>query len=188
MELLLNRNTDFADYADLPESLDMDRMRPHILAVQRKRLRPILTAPLLTELLLLVADERAAAGTPTPDPLTGAWATLRGLAMPVVACAALARYTPFSQGSYTSHSLVRKTNQYSEPVESKELGRMASVYDSDAISFEAELRTWLRANAGSFGGFYPAPSCCGAGQPGRTPTVVVQVIDRPDEGPYPYRR
>lgn len=63
---LLLSKADFADYADLPESLELDRLRPHILAAQRQRLRPILTGPLLTELLLLVGDERVAAGPAQP--------------------------------------------------------------------------------------------------------------------------
>lgn len=187
METLLVSKADFAEYADLPESLDMDRLRPHILAVQRQRLRPLLTAPLLTELLLLVSDERAAAGTPTPDPLAGVWVVLREKAVAVVACAALARYTPFSQNTFTGSSLVKKTSQYSEAVDGRDLARLASVYDGDALSFEAELATWLRVNAGSFTGFYPAPACCGTTPAGRTPSVVVQAIRRPDE-PFPYRR
>ena len=187
MNTLLVVKEDFAAYADLPESLDMARLQPHILAAQRTRLRPLLTAPLLTELLLLVEDERTAAGTLAPDPLTGAWATLRELAVPVVACAALARYMPFALTTQTATGIRIKSSQYSEAADGRDLARMASIYDGDALSFEAELAAWLRANAGSFAGFYPAPACCGAGQPGRTPSVVVQAIRRPDE-PTPYRR
>jgi hypothetical protein len=33
METLLVTKADFATYADLPESLDLDRLKPHILAV-----------------------------------------------------------------------------------------------------------------------------------------------------------
>ena len=192
METLLTpTQADFASCADLPESLDMDRLRPHILAAQRTRLRPILTAALFDELLLLVGDEQAAADTLTPDPLTGAWATLRTKAVPVVACAAMARYMPFANATAVSNGFATKKSQYSEPTDGRDLARMASIYDGDALSFETELRTWLLANAGSFVGFYPqATACCGAAPAGRTPSVVVQAIRRPDDGPtsYPSRR
>lgn len=188
MQTLLVTKADFAAHADLPESLDMARLTPHILAAQRTRLQPLLKRPLLDELLLLVADERAAAGTATPDPLTGAWATLRELAGPVVCCAALARYMPFALTTQTATGIRVKSSQYSEAADGRDLARMASIYDGDALSFEAELQQWLTANASSFAGFYPRPSGCGAGQPGRTPAVVVQAITRPDERPlFPTR-
>ncbi|MGI4872457.1 MAG: hypothetical protein ACRYFX_14920 [Janthinobacterium lividum] len=186
--LLLNK-ADFADYADLPESLDMDRLRPHILAAQRQRLRPLLTEALTAELLRLVEAERAAAGTGTPAPLTGSWVELRTKAVAVVACAAMARYMPFSQQTAVSNGFVVKTGQYSQPADGRDLARQAAIYDGEALSYEAELGTWLLGNAAAFAGFYPqATACCGAmAVGGRVPTVVVQAIGRPDE-PTPYRR
>jgi hypothetical protein len=93
---------------------------------------------------------------------------------------------PFSQNTFTSHSLVQKTSQYSH------LARMASIYNGDALTHEVALTAWLKANAASFVGFYPqATDCCGEGQPTRTPSVVVQGIRRPDDRPsssIPYGR
>ncbi|MGI4870965.1 MAG: hypothetical protein ACRYFX_07285 [Janthinobacterium lividum] len=184
--LLLNK-ADFADYAALPESLDMDRLRPHILAATRQRLRPLLTEALTTELLRLVEAEHAA-GTGTPAPLTGSWLELRTKAVAVVACAALARYMPFSQQTAVANGFVVKTGQYSQPADGRDLARQAAIYDGEALSYEADLRTWLLGSAAAFVGFYPqATACCGATAAGRVPTVVVQAIGRPDE-PSPYYR
>ena len=188
METLLLSKEDFAEYADLAESLDMDRLRPHILGAQRQRLRPVLTDRLANELLRLVEAERQAAGTASPAPLVFPWSTLRTKAVAVVACAAMARYMPFSQTTATSNSMVRKTSQYSEPADTRDLARQANIYDGDALSNEVALGKWLRANAGEFVGFYPQATCCGATTPGRTPSVVVQAITRLDERPlFPSR-
>jgi hypothetical protein len=191
METLLLSKADFADHADLPESLDMDRLRPHILAAQRTRLRPLLLDALTTELLRLVEVERNAPTTNSPAPLVFPWSTLRTKAVAVVACAAMARYTPFSQTTATSNSMVRKTSQYSEPVDPRELAKQANIYDGEALSYEVALAKWLKANVQEFGSFYPTASgCCGATPAGRTPSLVVQGIRRPDDGPgfHPYRR
>jgi hypothetical protein len=186
METLLVTKADFATYADLPESLDLDRLTPHILAVQLTRLRPLLTEPLHTELLRQVSVATVAA------PLPAQWASLLAQVVPVVCRASLARYMPFSQNTFTSHSLVQKTSQYSQPVEGRDLARMASIYDGDALTHEVALTAWLKANAASFVGFYPqATDCCGEGQPTRIPSVVVQGIRRPDDRPsssIPYGR
>jgi hypothetical protein len=287
LTLLLDK-ADFKDYADLPESLDMDRMRRHILAAQLNRLVPILTAPLFNELLrrnvlqatgttppvvynttlsptlpagspgqaggvvfraagaqkfrfdelantsggnvsLQItdpsdgsvsfvdfpsdystqpkhyafdkADGSAYAGifpgvdtnftaTTVPAPLAGAWGELRKQCVPVLANASLARYWPFSQTTVTSHSTVRKTSQYSEPVDDRTLARQALVFDGDALTYEVALQAWLKANAASFTGFYPQPTACGATQPGRVPSPVVQAIHRPADrfSPIPYGR
>lgn len=189
MEPLLLNKADFADYADQPESLEMARLRPHILSAQRTRLRPILLDALTTELLRLVEAERNAP-TGTPAPLVFPWSTLRTKAVAVVACAAMARYTPFSQTTATSNSMVRKTSQYSEPVDPRELTKQATIYDGDALSHEVALAKWLKANSAEFGSFYPQASCCGVSAPSRTPSVVVQGVGRPNnaQGFDPYRR
>lgn len=177
MQTLLVTKDDFASYADLPSSLELARLTPHILAVQRTRLPNLLTDALLAELLRQVSVATQAA------PLGSNWATLLEQVVPVVCCAALARYTPFAQSTFTAGSLVRKTSTHSEPVESQELARMAKVYDGDALTFEVQCSKWLVANASQFVGFYPQGNCCGAGQPARTPSVVVQAIRRPGQGP-----
>jgi hypothetical protein len=185
MEPLLLSKADFADFADLAESLDMDRLRPHILAAQRTRLRPLLPDALTNELMRLVEAERNALPA-SPTPLVFPWNTLRTKAVAVVACAAMARYMPFSQTTATSNSMVRKTSQYSEPVDTRDMARQASIYDGDALTYEVALAKWLRANAAEFGSFYPQATCCGAAAPSRTPSVVVQGIRRPDNTlPFP---
>jgi hypothetical protein len=187
---LLLAKADFKDHVDLAESLDMDRLRTHILNAQRTRLRPILRDALTNELLRLVDAERAAPAA-SPAPLVFPWSTLRTKAVAVVACAAMARYMPFSQTTATSNSMVRKRSEYSEPVDTRDLARQATIYDGDALSHEVELAKWLRANAVEFAGFYPqANSCCGQAPASRTPSVVVQGIRRPDDRPnyLPYRR
>jgi hypothetical protein len=180
MEPLLLVKDDYAAYADMPESLDMDRLRPHILAAQLHRLRPVLTDLLADELLRLVTVERQAPSD-APAPLVGAWLQLKAKAVPLVACASLARYMPFAQTTITSHSLVKKTTQYSETVEGRDLARMASIYDGEAISHEATLRTWLHANGKLFIDFYPQASCCGQAEAASIPMVVVQAIRRPED-------
>jgi hypothetical protein len=182
METLLLNKADFKDFADLPESLDMDRMRPHILSATRQRLRPILTAALTTELLRLVEAERAAADTDSPAPLVFPFSTLRTKAVAVVASAAMARYMPFAQQTATSNSIVVKNSQYSQPADGRDLARQANIYDGEGMSYEAELAKWVKANAAEFVGFYPqATACCGQTPGGRTPSVVVQAIRRPDD-------
>jgi hypothetical protein len=187
---LLLSKADFKGYADQPESLELSRLEAHILAAQRHRLRPVLTDVLTNELLRLVAAERAAS-VDSPAPLVFPWSTLRTKSVAVVACAAMARYTPFSQTTATSNSMVRKTSQYSEPVDPRELAKQANIYDGEALSYEVDLAKWLKANGQEFGSFYPTASgCCGATPVGRTPSIVVQGIRRPDDGPgfHPYRR
>jgi hypothetical protein len=172
-----------------PDSLDMDRLAPHILAAQRHRLQPLLTEALTTELLRLVAAERAADAA-SPAPLVFPWSTLRTKAVAVVACAALARYTPFGNTTAVSNGFATKTSQYSQPVDSRDLARQATIYDGEALSYEVSLAKWLKANGQEFGSFYPpATACCGAAAPGRTPSVVVQGIRRADEtDTYPFYR
>ena len=179
--ILLLTKADFKDYADLSDSLDIDRLRPHILAAQLNRLRPILTEPLLDELLRLYA-----LATPT-TPLVAPWSELRKQCVPVVANAAMARYTPFSQTTATSNSMVRKTSQYSEPADSRDLARQANIYDGDALTHEVALSHWLKANSSRFADFYPPATNCGAAEATRTPSVVVQAISRPYDN-FPYRR
>ena len=189
MEPLLLNKADFKDYADQPESLDMNRLRSHILGAQRNRLLPLLREALTAELLRLVELERIAPAD-TPAPLVFPWDQLRAKAVAVVACAAMARYMPFSQTTITSNSMVRKTSQYSEPIDPRDLARQANIYDGDALTYEVTLAKWLKANAAEFVGFYPQATCCGAAQPGRTSSVVVQGIGRPNDRPSfdPYRR
>jgi hypothetical protein len=182
--ILLLAKADFKGYADQAESLEMERLSPHIFAAQRHRLRPVLTDKLTDELLRLVEGERSSASTSTPARLTGPWQALRTRAVAVVACAAMARYTPFSQTTATSNSMVRKTSQYSEPVDPRELAKQANIYDGEALSYEAELRAWLLTNGQDFGEFYSvATACCGPADAGRTPSVVVQSIRRPEDVP-----
>jgi len=179
--LLLSKE-DFKDHADLAESLDMDRLRPHIIATQRHRLLPLLTAPLLTELLRLVQAERtAAAGTVAPAPLVAPWDELRPLAVAVVASGAMARYTPFSPITQTSHGPRVKDTKDSQPADGRDLARQAKVYDDEAFSYEETLAAWLRVNGKRFGSFYTVASCCGANDTGRQPSTVVQAIGRPDD-------
>ena len=179
--ILLLTKADFKDYADLSESLDMDRLRPHILSAQLNRLRPILTEPLLNELLRLYA-----LATPT-TPLAAPWSELRKQCVPVVANAAMARYTPFGNITAVSNGFVQKTSQYSQPVDERSLGRQANIYDGDALTHEVALSHWLKANGSQFAGFYPAATTCGAAEATRTPSVVVQAISRPYDN-FPYRR
>ncbi|MDJ0367378.1 hypothetical protein QMK33_19695 [Hymenobacter sp. H14-R3] len=189
METLLLNKSDFADFADLAESLDIDRLRPHILAAQRQRLRPLLPDGLTNELLRLVAAERAA-DLASPAPLAFPWSTLRTKAVAVVASAAMARYMPFAQQTAVSNGFAVKTSQYSQPADGRDLARQANIYDGEALSYEVSLTKWLRANGSEFGTFYPVASpCCGGPAAGRAPSVVVQGIRRPDEN-YPsfYRR
>jgi hypothetical protein len=184
MEALLLNKTDFADFADLPESLDMDRLRPHILSATRQRLAPLLTAPLLKELLRLV--ELA-----SPTPLVFPWSTLRTKAVAVVASAAMARYMPFAQQTAVSNGFVVKTSTHSQPADGRDLARQANIYDGEALSYEVALDKWLKANGAEFGSFYPPATSCGAAQASRTPSVVVQAIRRPDDRPFnsiPYGR
>jgi hypothetical protein len=178
---LLVSKADFADYADLPESLDIDRLRPHILTAQRQRLRPVLTDHLYTEFLRLVQVERTAADTDSPTPLTGAWQEPRTQAIAIVACASMARYMPFAQQTAVSNGFVVKTGQYSQPADGRDLARQASIYDGDALSYEVGLRDWLKVNGSLFGEFYPLATCCGAPEVSRTPSVVVQAIRRPED-------
>jgi hypothetical protein len=189
MTLLLAK-ADFKGYADLAESIDIDRIAPHILGAQRHRLRPLLTDRLTDELLRLVAAERAA-DVASPAPLVFPWSALRTKAVAVVACAAMARYSPFGNTTAVSNGFVQKTSQYSQPVDGRDLARQAAIYDGDALSYEVDLAKWLRANGQEFGSFYPqATACCGGQPAGRTPSVVVQGIRRPDDQPdlFPYRR
>jgi hypothetical protein len=190
METLLLSKADFADHADLPESLDMDRLRPHILAAQRTRLRPLLFDALTNELLRLVEAERSAP-VATPAPLVFPWSTLRTKAVAVIACAAMARYMPFAQQTATATGFRIKDSPYSQPADGRDLARQANIYDGDALTYEVALAKWLRANGAEFGSFYPTTSgCCGTTPTGRTPSVVVQGIRRPDNTPSfdPYRR
>ncbi len=177
---------DFKDYADLPESLDMARLRPHILAAQLGRLRPILTELLFNELLRL----NDLAQAPTPTPLVAPWDSLRKECVPVVAYGSMARYMPFSQNTAVSHGYVVKLNDKSQPVDGRELARMAAIYDGDALTHEVALGNWLKANGHLFATFYPAATACGAAQPGRSPVVVVQGIGRSDwsSNPIPFGR
>jgi hypothetical protein len=179
---------DFKDYADLPESLDMDRLRPHILSAQLNRLLPILTEPLFNELLRL----NTLALATVPAPLVAPWDGLRKQCVPVVANAAMARYSPFSQTTQTSNGPRQKSGQYSEPIDGRDLARQALIYDGDALTHEVALKAWLKTNAALFTGFYPQPTdCCGTAQPGRAPSPVVQAIYRPNDrfgSPIPYGR
>lgn len=181
METLLLNKADYADYADLPESLELDRMRPHILTAQRQRLRPLLTDRLTDELLRLVEAERVA-DPASPAPLVFPWSTLRAKAVAVVACASMARYMPFAQQIATAVGFRVKESQYSQAADGRDLARQATIYDGDALTYEVDLAKWLRANGAEFGSFYPqATACCGGAAPSRTPSVVVQGIRRPEE-------
>lgn len=172
---------DFKDYADLPESLDMDRLRPHILAAQLNRLRPILTEPLYNELMRLNGLATA------QFPLVAPWDDLRKQCVPVVANAALARYMPFSQNTAVSHGFAVKLNDKSQPVDGRELARMASIYDGDALTHEVSLMNWLKINGKSYTNFYTVATGCGVAEAIRTPSVVVQAISRTNDS-FPYRR
>lgn len=190
MQTLLLNKEDFADTVDAVEALDMARLRPHILAAQKQRLLPLLSAALLTELLRRQQVERAAAGAVPPttpddaDRLSGPWLELREKAVAVLAPATMARYMPFAQTTLTSNSAVRKTSAHSEPVDGRDLARQASIYDGDALSAEVELRAWLITNAAGFASYYLAPAC-GVAAPGRVASAVVVPIRRPD---YPRPR
>jgi hypothetical protein len=188
MEILLLNKVDFKDHADLAESLEMDRLWSHILAAQNNRLRLILRDALTNELLRLVEAERNAP-TASPAPLVFPWSELRTKSVTVVACAAIARYTPFGNTTAVSNGFVTKTIRYRQPVDGRDLAWQASIYDGDALTYEVALAKWLKANAAEFDGFYPQTTGCGAAQPSRTPSVVVQAIRRPNESyPTPYRR
>jgi hypothetical protein len=180
METLLLNRPDFGDYADLPESLDMDRLRPHILGAQRTRLRPLLLDALTNELLRLVEAERTAPQD-SPAPLVFPWDILRTKAVAVVACAAMARYMPFAQQTSTATGYRIKDSQYSQPADGRDLARQAAIYDGDALSYEASLTDWLKVNGALLGSFYSPPSCCGTTAASRTPSVVVQGIRRPED-------
>jgi len=205
METLLFSKEDFkAPYPALPPSLDAERIESAMLRAQR-RLKPILGLLLYTELVLRVEAEQAAidarkkalaatpslpaADLPLLAPLVGSWQKLRDMILPGLIYASLAQYLPFSQTTPTSHGWVRKTDKSSEPIDSRTLAQQASIYDGEALSYEAELRTWLiTVGAVDFLGFYPPASHCGTGpESPRTPTVVVQAIGPPDHyDPYHY--
>jgi hypothetical protein len=191
METLLFSKADFkSPYPELPESLDEDRIEPAMLRAQR-RLRPLLGAPLYAELVRLVEVEQAAAslraqadaagadGLPDLAPLPTHWAELRAQLLPALLNATMVHYLPFSQTTVTSHSFVRKSAKESEPVDSRTLAQQVSIYDGEALSYEADLQVWLRANATHFAPFYVLAGPCNAAPLTHTPSVVVQMIGPP---------
>jgi hypothetical protein len=195
METLLFSKADFkSPYPELPESLDEDRIEPAMLRAQR-RLRPLLGAPLYAELVRLVAAEQAAEilrsqaqsanPTATADelpalaPLPAPWAELRAQLLPALLNATMVHYLPFSQTTVTSHSFVRKAAKESEPVDSRTLAQQVSIYDGEALSYEADLQVWLRTNASRFAGFYALAGPCHVAPLTHTPSVVVQLIGPP---------
>ena len=172
-QTLLFSKADFEPYADLPASLASERLEPHMLRAQR-RLRPVLGEALYAELQRRVKGH-------AQEPVTDAWLELWRRCKPALVHAALAQYLPFSQTTATSHSYERKLNTQgvSEPIDARTLASQAALYDSEALSYEVELRDWLGTNAASFAGFVPQPAHCGPDPgPGRTATVVVQAIRR----------
>ncbi|MCA8830278.1 DUF6712 family protein [Hymenobacter pini] len=166
LEPLLLSAADCLPYADLPATFREARIDAHIRRAQR-RLKPILGPELYAELLRLTQA----------GPLPQVWAELRARLVPALANATLAAYWPFSQTSVTGASVVRKTSQYSEPIDARTLATQAAVFDGEALSHEIELRSWLIANAADYQPFYPtADHCAGGATASRTPTTVVQRI------------
>ncbi|WP_152981658.1 hypothetical protein, partial [Hymenobacter sp. AT01-02] len=179
METLLFSREDFEPYIELPQ-IDPGRLEPHMLRAQR-RLRPVFGDALYEELkrrteLDAVEPEE---GAEPIQWLTGDWVELKARAIPALVHAAAAQYWPFSQTTVVRNGIVRKKSEHSEPVDASTLAKQASIYDGEALSYEAELRSWLIAHAASFTAFYPDPSHCGChptGPAGRPPTVVVQPL------------
>ena len=173
-DALLITKADFASHIELPESLDFERLAPHVRAVQERRVKAALGADLYAELVRRLAA--------TPPETSPAWESLHNAVRPMLACAALARYLSFAQVTPTSHSLVVKAANSSTPADPRSVAAMGKVLLDDALGYETDLRCLLGATPA----FAPwlGTTCGSAPRPAGSSTVTVAVGRRGSAGYY----
>lgn len=139
------------DLPPLPTSLDQARFNHCIIEAQEVYLRPLVGDAMYNDLLKNYAsadNAKLLAGEEYTDP-SGVVIQFAGLKY-ALAYWTMAVYITESQDTITSHSVVVKTNNYSEPLSDKSIGRKVSHYKAVAGSYWEQAKTYIEDRLTAF--------------------------------------
>ena len=192
-------NTDFADFTDLPGSIDyVARMQPHILQAQRIDLKRTLGIRIYNEVVAGIAAatqkfvELRDGQTYDDD---GIMIVYNGL-KPIIVNYALSRFYQNQDINITRRAIVKKVTEFSEPLSGSEKQGLILSARSVAKSYEDDLRNYLQFRREDFPVYFE----CDVDQRPQTKTSIRitagrgdrrTIIDNDDEyrdKDYYYRR
>jgi hypothetical protein len=193
LPLLLNLQ-DFKDLLEIPEALELRRLRPYILEAQAAWLEDYLQPgyPTLYQALQeALSDElaalqaralAAAAGTlvlpalaPLQAPLLSVWAR----AKPMLVFASYANYLPFAPTTLTAHSFIEHTSDNSKSVDPALINKQVVAVTGWAQRHQAKLKEELQLQATLLAPYAALPSRCADNQNANLGTVAWLPIRNP---------
>lgn len=150
-------NSDFADYTDLPASIDfVARMQPYILQAERTDLKRTLGNRFYNQVIKGIADavlefETLRDGEDyLDDGITIKYEGLR----PIIVNYALSRFYVNQDINITRRGIVKKSTEFSEPLSGSEKQGLILLAKSTAKSYEDDLRDYLKFNRETYPVFF----------------------------------
>lgn len=152
--------SDFRELLEIPQALELARLRPHLVETQASWLEDGLQPwPTLYAALAAAVGAQAAAvlaGTvaaPLPPPLALLWAEAR----PMLVYASYASFLPFAKTTLTAHSLVEKLSDSSSPAADSSVSKQVTTFLGWAKRYQVKLQATLAA--ADLTAYGPAPAC-----------------------------
>lgn len=140
--------SDWTNYVELSTAIESSkytsRIVPKVLEAQDFDLRDLIGKELYNE-VISVSD-----GNTEPNLSSGNYTALLPYLKPVIVYFTYARYLPESQNVNSRHGTVKKLTPHSEPIELKELMRLAAMYKSRAIEHGERLIEFLEDNVENY--------------------------------------
>lgn len=165
---------DFTPYVDITSNIDVVRnLEPYILQAQQMDLRPLVGEQFYHDLITnqtvakYVELINGITYTPVNSLLPIRYEGLKAM----LVYWTHARYLTKANIKSTMTGLVRKENQYSEPLRPDELARLAADSRSMAMSYEYGLDLFLKFRTG----IYPAYKSCHIGSESRSSLRVTSI-------------
>ena len=142
--------SDFDNYRKLTPAISAkyeERVRPYVLEAQIADLRDLITKDFYNEVIEVAASEVDSAN----GKLTKVnYDLLLPYIKPVLAYYTWVRLIRNNQATITVNSLVRKTNEYSEPTTEREITRLANDAEGMARIYSDDLIKYLTDNKANF--------------------------------------
>ena len=156
---------------NLPSSLNDERFNTSIDNAQNINLKPLIGEKMFSDFLLNVSDPKyiALLNGDTYADSDGDMIIFPGLRFALVNWT-MSHYYPFAQQTVTSHSVVRKLDPRSEPIEGKEISRAVSSFLATGAAYWNDAKKYITTKKTDF------PLYCFHASDKRTGPLIINSI------------
>ncbi|WP_207426000.1 hypothetical protein [Pedobacter sp. SYSU D00535] len=149
--ILLITKADFIPYVDLPANVDaVKKINMHIEHAQQFDLKPLLGDVLYYDLLKNSTEEKYVTLLDGQEyEVNGVPVLFKGL-KPAIVHFATARVLPNISSQITPSGMFQKRNEFSDPVDFRDISRQVKYFESLAHGYWAEARAFLDQNSDTY--------------------------------------